>query len=285
MDVNANANERAGIGAGAGADAGKEGPLFEHRFWLQIMGDHARLIRTALSPVELQDVAAATEFIERFDRLLAEARAVGAEAKLPALNREAAAATQELKEFKLSLLERLLLGKVELLFTPTFLNHMVNELEEYEKILAALLEGRPVPLFHPLHYDMVWLQDAVGHAASIASDLDLTEKPWIKKSQAFQKGFEGLFLKAVEMAGYMRTELREFPAFRKFHRDIDLEMKVFMRFLQELEELQVSAELLDRISPLIPDHMFREECYYLLKLAKTGLVMAPACDPARPRVE
>jgi hypothetical protein len=283
--MNANANENEYVRAGAGAGSVKDGPLFEHRFWLQIMGDHARLIRTALSPVELQDVATATGFIERFDGLLSEARAAGAEAKLPMLNREAAAATQELKEFKLSLLERLLLGKVELLFTPTFLNHMVNELEEYEKILAALLAGRPVPLFHPLHYDLVWLQDAVGHAASITGDLDLTEKPWIKKSQAFQEGFEALFLKAVEMAGYMRTELREFPAFRKFHRDIDLEMKVFMRFLQELEELQVSAELLDRISPLIPDHMFREECYYLMKLAETGLVMPPVCDPARPRTE
>jgi len=276
--------KRDGAAAPDGAMAA-EGALFEHRFWLQIMGDHARFIQTALSPVEVHDVALASGFIERFDRLLTEARAAGAEARLAALNREAAAATQELKEFKLSLLERLLLGKVELLFTPTFLNHMVNELEEYEKILAALLKGQPVPLFHPLHYDLVWLQDAVGHSASIAGDLDLTEKPWIKKSQAFQEGFEALFLKAVEMAGYMRTELREFPAFRKFHRDIDLEMKVFMRFLQELEDMQISAELLDRISPLIPDHMFREECYYLTKLAQTGLVQQPGCDPARPRVE
>ena len=270
---------------GRDREPAKEGPMFEHRFWLQIMGDHARLIQTALSPVEAHDAALAAGFIERFDRLLAEARAPGAEARLADLNREAAAATRELKEFKLSLLERLLLGKVELLFTPTFLNHMVNELEEYERILAALLAGRPVPLFHPLHYDLVWLQDAVGHSASIAGDLDLTEKPWIRKSEAFQTGFEALFLKAIEMTGYMRTELREFPAFRKFHRDIDLEMKVFMRFLQELEEMQVSAELLDRISPLIPDHMFREECYYLTKLARTGLVQQPACDPARPRVE
>ena len=35
-------------------------------------------------------------------------------------------------------------GKVDLLFTPTFLNHMVNELEEYEQLLEELLAGRPV---------------------------------------------------------------------------------------------------------------------------------------------
>ncbi|HUC92657.1 MAG TPA: DUF2935 domain-containing protein [Paenibacillus sp.] len=260
-------------------------PLFEHRFWLQIMGDHARIIRTALSPAETRDAAVAADFIVRFDAELEEARASGAEMNLPELNRQASAVVAEFKAFKLSLLERLLLGKVELLLTPTFLNHMVNELEEYERILDALANGRPVPVFHPLHYDFVWLLDAAGHAAAIASDLDATEKRRIGQSKAFQEAFEALHIKAIEMAGYMRASLSEFPAFRRFHRDIDLEMKLFQRFLAELEEMQLSAELLDRISPLIPDHMYREECYYLTKLAQTGMVNLPGCDPAKPRVE
>lgn len=37
-------------------------------------------------------------------------------------------AAEQLRAFKLSLLDRLLLGKVSIAFTPTFLNHMVNEL-------------------------------------------------------------------------------------------------------------------------------------------------------------
>ena len=261
-----------------------EGPLFEHRFWLQIMGDHARFIRTALSPAETADVAQAEAFIGTFDRLLAEARRPDAETRLPSLNAEAREAVRALKTFKLSLLERLLLGKVVILFTPTFLNHMVNELEEYERILDALLAGRPVPQLHPLHYDIVWLQDAIGHAAALGADFDPTEKKWIARSETFQAGFEAYFLKAVEMAGYMRTGLKDFPAFRKFHADVDLEMKVFMRFLQEIEELQIGPELLDRIDPLMPDHMFREECYYLTKLAAAGLVPDPGCDPAKPRL-
>lgn len=262
-----------------------EGAVFEHRFWLQILGDHSRLILNALSPKEKDDIRKAEAFIGLFDALLAEARKEDAAARLSKLNPEALKATQELKAFKLGLLERLLLGKVRIGFTPTFLNHMVNELEEYERILNALLAGRPVPVFHPLHHDMLWLQDAVGHASSLAADLDLTEKKLIKQSDKFQKHFEGLYLKAVEMAGYMRTRLKDFPAFRKFHRDIDLDMKVFMHFLRELEEMGLKEEVLDRIAPLIPDHMYREECYYLMKIAQFGLVPAPDCDPARPRVE
>ena len=64
---------------------------------------------------------------------------------------------------------------------------MVNELEEYLRILQALQEGKGVPLFHPLHYDMVWLQDAFGHAASLAADLDFAEKPLIAKAWRFKK--------------------------------------------------------------------------------------------------
>jgi len=265
------------------ANLAEEGPLFEHRFWLQILGDHARFILLALSPAEQEDVRQAESFIARFDALLAAARMQDAETRLAALNREAMEATRALKTFKLGLLERLLTGKVDLLFTPTFLNHMVNELEEYERILGELLAGRPVPRLHPLHYDMVWLQDAIGHAAELSSDMDPVERRWIEKSRAFQMEFGAFFLKAVEMAGYLRTSLRDFPAFRQFHADVDLEMKLFMRFLQEIEELQIGPKLLDRIHPLMPDHMFREECYYLTKLAAYGLVPDPGCDPARPR--
>ena len=55
-------------------------------------------------------------------------------------------------------------------------------------------------------------------------------------------------------------------------------------FLKELEELELSDELLSRIDPLMPDHMLREECYYLLKLSQSGSVPQPDCDPAKPRI-
>jgi hypothetical protein len=259
--------------------------VFEHRFWLQILGDHSRFILNALSPKETDDIRNAEAFITLFDLLLTEARRPDVVSQLGRLNPEAMNSVAGLKAFKLNLLERLLLGKVTIGFTPTFLSHMVNELEEYERILKALLAEKPVPVFHPLHHDMLWLQDAVGHAASIAMDLDLTENRLIEKNMDFQKHFEALYFKAVEMAGYMRTQLKDFPAFRKYHRDINLEMRVFMHFLQELEEMELKEEVLDRIAPLIPDHMFREECYYLMKLAQLGMVPAPDCDPAKPRVE
>lgn len=258
--------------------------LYEHRFWLQILGDHCRFIFTALSPKEKADIATAERLMTRFDILLGEARRPDANTFITQLTHDASHAAHELREFKLSLLERQLAGKVDLLLTPSFVSHMVNELEEYQRILHSLREGRGVPRFHPLHYDLLWLQDAYGHAASLAADLDFAEKPLVAKSMAFQKGFEGFYLKAVEMTGYLRTHLKDFPALHKFHSDIDLEMKVFMHFLAELEELELSGEVLDRINPLMPDHMYREECYYLSKLAELGEIPSLNCDPTKPRV-
>ena len=98
-------------------------------------------------------------------------------------------------------------------------------------------------------------------------------------SQSFEIHFQQLYLKSIELAGYMRTQLRDFPAFRRFHLDVDLEMKLFTTFLNELEEMEITAEVLDRISPLMPDHMMREECYYLTKLALLGLIPNPHCNP------
>ncbi|GMK44321.1 DUF2935 domain-containing protein [Paenibacillus glycanilyticus] len=258
---------------------------YEHRFWLQILGDHGRFILNTLSPVESNDIKLANYFITAFDQLLEYARQSSSETDCLSISRQALELTIELRSFKLSLLERALLGKVKIMLTPTFLNHMVNELEEYLRILKELVAGKPVPVFDALHHDFLWLPDAAGHAAAIGSDLDFVEKPLIKQTQLFEERFNQLYLKSIEMAGYMRTELKDFPAFRRLHKEVDVEMKLFVAFLKELEELEVTDEVLDRISPLMPDHMMREECYYLTKLAQLGLVPNPNCQADKPRVQ
>lgn len=256
--------------------------FFEHQFWLQILGDHGRFIFVSLAPNETNDIKLAQQFIGRYDQLLNAARNTGS--NLAELNRQALQLTTEFRQFKLDLLKRMLLGTITFGLPPTFLNHMLNELEEYMLILNELVAGKPVPLFNPLHYDLIWLSDASGHAGAIAAGLDRVESALIHKSTEYEKHFNNLYLKAMEMAGYMRTMLQDYPAFRKFHRDVDMEMSLFLKFLQELEEMEIKSEVLDRIMPLMPDHMAREECYYLTKLAQTGVVPAPQCNPARPRI-
>jgi hypothetical protein len=263
----------------------QEAAWFEHRFWLQILGDHSRFIHSSLSQKESQDIQTAQQYITAFDQLLEQARSESTNDQLTSLTNQALSLTKEFRRFKLYLLQKLLFGRLAIGLTPTFINHMVNELEEYLRILTELAAGRQVPQFQAIHHDLLWLPDAAGHAAAIAADLDAVEKRLIQKSKQFEVHFQQLYMKSIEMAGYLRTQLNDFPAYRRFHLDIDLEMKLFTAFLQEIERMELSAEVLDRIQPLMPDHMMREESYYLSKLASLGMVADPNCQPDKPRME
>jgi predicted nucleotide-binding protein (sugar kinase/HSP70/actin superfamily) len=254
---------------------------FEHRFWLQILGDHSRFIFEALAPIQKEEIEKATNFINIFDTLLERAKS----SPLTQLTAQVEPEVLKLREFKLELIRKHLVGKIKIHLSPTFINHMVNELEEYLRILTHLKEGKVPPVYHELHHHLLWLLDAAGHSDAIYSNIDGVEKQLREKSKTFKKDFEGFYLKAVELAGYLRTNLTSFPALTKMTNDAQLEIKLFQNFLTELEELELSNQALGTFAPLMADHMYREECYYLMKLAESANIDPPNCDPAKPRLK
>jgi hypothetical protein len=258
---------------------------FELRFWLQVLGDHARFLYQALVASEREALQDAEQFIEGYDRLLHEARQTLTREKVQRLAQEASRLSMSLRTYKLAIIEKQLTNRISIHFTASFVNHMVNELEEFLRILDDLKKGEAPPLMHEVHHHLLWLQDAYGHSSAIHSGLDMTEYELLDKSNQFTKAFKALYLKAEEMAGFLRTSLNDFPALRRFNHEVDIKMTIFKEFLKELEELELKDEILDILSPLIADHMAREECYYLLKLAESRGVTLPACDPTKPRVE
>ena len=114
---------------------------FEHRFWLQILGDHSRFIHDALAPVEKENINIASQFIQIFDTLLGKANS----ADISQLAVIAENETLKLRKFKLSLIEKHLLGKIKIHLSPTFINHMVNELEEYLRLLKFFKSNQNPP--------------------------------------------------------------------------------------------------------------------------------------------
>ncbi|WHZ00013.1 DUF2935 domain-containing protein [Peribacillus simplex] len=253
---------------------------YEHRFWLQILGDHGRFIHESLAPVEVENIEIALEFIRIFDALLGKANSE----EISQLTATAEEEAIRFREFKLSLLKEHLVGKIKIHLSPSFINHMVNELEEYLRLLKYFNSNQMPPVFHELHHHLIWLLDAAGHASAISSNMDEVEKRLKEKSDHYKKHFNDFYLKAVEMSGYLRTNLSTFPALEKMNQDVTLEIKLFQHFLLELEELDLSAQALGTFSPLMADHMWREECYYLMKLAESTDTEKPNCDPAKPRL-
>ena len=130
---------------------------FEHCFWLQILGDHSRFIYEALAPVQKEEIEKASIFITVFDTLLNHAKSIDS----MRLTARAEVEVIKLREFKLELLRKHLIGKIKIHLSPTFFNHMINELEEYKRSLKHLKAGQVPPVYHELHHHLVWLLDAV----------------------------------------------------------------------------------------------------------------------------
>lgn len=257
--------------------------LFEHQFWLQIMGDHARFILYSLAPTE-EESQTANHFIRVYDELLRRAHTQLSSTELEQLNRDAFNTTYDFRNFKLHLLSSTLYEGLVIHLTPTFINHMINELDEYMLMLQGFNEGE-IPQYEPIHYHLLWLLDAIGHAASISSNLDEVEDDMIIRSKRFQETFTNLYLKAIEMDGYLRTNLSTIPSLERLNYQVENEMLPFRDLLIQIRNQRIEKTLLGTLMPLMADHMAREECYYLLKLSQSDNTINPGCNPARRRVE
>lgn len=259
---------------------------FELVFWLQIMGDHARFIKDSLSAGSdsLQMIAA--DFIRLFDRLYDKAGQDNELKPCGNLVNEITNGVISFREFKRELLSDRLRNLQVTKLTPTFYNHMLNELERF---LAVLTIGTPEGLTkeNVLGEHLLWTSDAAGHAAALAGDLDKVEYGLRTEAECFLNRFDEFYLKAVEITGYYRSNPPAVqPVLEAFNFKIVKAMQDFMGYLTELKEKLIKGQVLSGLSPLIPDHMYREECYYLHKIAiyQPG-IPKPDCDPGRPRVE
>lgn len=231
-----------------------------------MLGDHGRFIHDSLAPSEKEKIEIASSFIKRFDQLLETSKQPLDNDGIVKLAQKEKTASEKIRAFKLWLIKDHLVGEIKISLPPSFINHMVNEVEEAIRVLSYLEKGQHIPAVHPLHHDLLWLIDAAGHAGAIDADLDSVEKQLKEKGQQFMKDWEDFYLKAVELAGYLRANVDKFPALDKFHEDIELEMTIFKVFLKELEEMRIKKEALGTFTPLMADHMLREETYYLKKI-------------------
>ena len=236
----------------------------ELKFWLQIMGDHARFIHGSLNGAQLDLLMVGGNFISIFDRFLTKVALVSEENQESFLN-EVTGAVLSFRDFKRELLSTRLKNLTVTSLTPTFYNHMLNELEDFLKVLTVIAGNRSLPE-SIIGQHLLWSLDASGHATILGSDLDKVENEFRHKAKLFTKKFDRLYLKAVELAGYFRSNpVTVYPALKFFNSNVVILLNEFMVFLEELKVGVFEQKVLGRLSPLTPDHMWREECYYLIK--------------------
>lgn len=254
-----------------------------NRFWLQIMGDISLLILNALSPEASEDAQEAREFSRRFDALLARARQKITPEELSRLNRDAFAAVQEIRQFILSILRKIVTQDFFFAFKPTILNNMVSLADQYTYLLVTLMQGRQ-PSFDPIIQDIFWLPFFVAQAKYIGDNVGYHQLVTRKKAEEFANILKEYWASAYELQGITRIGTNDFPIVHEHRRVVDETLRSYAEFLVEILQKSNQKKIPGTLSTLFLDASYRILCFYVTQLAVFSDAPKPACDPASPRL-
>ncbi|GGA69907.1 DUF2935 domain-containing protein [Ornithinibacillus halotolerans] len=221
---------------------------FEHKFWLQALYNHTQLINDSLHHQEESDILDTNNLLKTFEHLLEESNYLS-DRNVIAFTKKAETITERLKEIKLSIIERQLFGSIRIQLSPSIINQMVNEIDEYMFLISFLKEGKVVPVFHELHYHLLWLRTNAIHANTIYTNLHPLEATLRKEFTLIHEQFNSLYLFAVELTGYLRSNVTRFPSLEKFNQQVKEVTHHFLKILQEIDILDTnSSNLLNQIT-------------------------------------
>lgn len=236
-------------------------------FWLGIMRDHAQFLLMNLAPTEKEKIREVLDFRRAYLELYGQAKSPaegGAGMDQSELVRRALRFTNEFMQFKEGILRQQLRCSISINQPPTFTQQMINEAEEFVDVLSAHRCQQPQCW---LEQHLLWLPDAWVHASFVAAALDATEFHLVLVAKEYQKLFEQFHLKAEELDSMVGEDPEVLRIFEGFNRDVAHQVQAFQEFLRYLRDEIQACRVLTFLTPLVPDHMAREEQYYLEKLA------------------
>ncbi|WP_325176790.1 DUF2935 domain-containing protein [Paenibacillus alkalitolerans] len=261
----------------------------EHRFWVEILGDHARFVRDALSPEEAGWVAAAQAYIGDFRRLRESLSGLppSAPASSAAMIRfavESQGTAASYYRFEGGLQHLRIFNRVNLDLTPSFLNGTLNENQEYLRLLSFYVQGlnpAPLPLSELLD---LWLGDQLGHALLLSRILDPVEIPLIERAEAVIRELQSHLVKNQAIKGYLRFTPPNFPLQMNFGGQVARSVAVFYNLVLEVISLYKESEVLNKTTLRFLEHHIPETCYFMQKLARfnRSFLTIPDCPLTKP---
>jgi len=242
----------------------------ELSFWTGIMRDHTEFISTSLSSKEMELIRTAEYFKNTWMAIRNEVKGMEKDAPAAKVNSILSRTMTVLVNFiqyKRILLNKSLTCKIEISLPPTFINHMINEAMEFYRTLWILQSNQPLDkTAETLRLHKIWVPDAAGHAASIASGLDPIESMLIKEAEGYKKTFDDMTIKVMELGQMLERAGLKDGTLEEFNEEVVIVINSFICYLGKILELKSKCKVLAIFKPLTPDHMAREENYYLTKL-------------------
>lgn len=103
----------------------------------------------------------------------------------------------------------------------------------------------------------IWLQDASGHARYIAGSIDGIESNFLYEVQDFEIRFDNLFKKAYELDIMLEKTGLDDGGIDYFNQEVE-----------KIEGLKTTCKVYTTgtFKPLSPNHMIREEKYYIYRV-------------------
>lgn len=264
-------------------------PWEEHRFWIEMIQDHAYFVRDHLAASEPNAIQIAESYIVAFQSLLTQLNLLDRTARhsdqqLITLSRMILPVANGYYQFEGNMQQLRIANRINLNLTPTYLNGTLNENQEYLRILVYMVEGsipEPLPLVDLMD---LWLEDQIGHAILLVNVLDPAEFSIREQAERHAVTFRALFTQNEIIRGYLRFTAPSFPVQIKLARDTLAAVQEFRLFVIQVISLFKQTELLNRTTLRFLEHHLPETCYFLhqLILYIPGAETLEACSLTKP---
>jgi hypothetical protein len=257
---------------------------YETRFWLLITGDHARFVRNALLSSEEEWIEQSEHFITLFDILLSQAHDTASAGREDRFFEACYDAALQIRTFFLQILRRQISSTICINLAPTFTSQFARQTEEFLREMEAHKDG-DITVLHPLHYHLMWLWTCSVHADAVNVMVDPSERDTLRQFHRYMRSFTNLYLQALEFSDFIKTGLQDFPALSRFNQRVEAAAEEFASDLLKLETASKENKILGSFYPLILNHMYREACFFITKLAESNDIEPPSCELALDRRE
>ncbi|MDF2925013.1 MAG: hypothetical protein K0R57_3927 [Paenibacillaceae bacterium] len=246
--------------------------LQEHRFWLEILQDHASFLQERLNPREevwreeaLRHRKALARLGDRLETLGGLPSASSRQWIDYAKEAHMTAASYYHLEGRVQAL--LLANDIRMNADPAHLNCTLMENEEYLRLLEYYVQGAEAPRLPLWNLMELWLDDQLNHARQLCGYMQPTDRDLSVKAGALADEFRSHLLHNKTILGFLRFTPPGFPEQLRFARDAAASVVRMFRLLEEAAvALRVRAES-GSIAVRMIEHQLPETSYFMRKLS------------------
>lgn len=239
-------------------------------FWLQLLAEHALLIKSGLSDEQADDKQEAQAFSAALLKGYHQAEQATSSKKLTYVLRCAIPLLKDFLLFQQNLLAQILCCRQKGWLFPLLVDHMIREnlyaLKLFEMFLDQLQCMGKIKRCYVSkpQENLFWVEIAENHAQFVSHMTDPSERNVIDTAQTFQTEFDQLYLQGRDYVSMLRGRTDYPPAFERYFTDVRKATCRFRDFLKLAEELIRQCQLLGVMPASLADHLRRETEYDIL---------------------